>query len=62
MSLKDCLPRIDWFGLTTGFALFATGVLLTMTVVGAIIGIPMLLGSIALFTNTTTLRGTPCAA
>jgi hypothetical protein len=62
MSLKDCLPRTDWFGLTSGFVLFATGTVLTMTVIGAVIGIPMLLGSLALFTDNTTLRGTPCAS
>ena len=61
MTHKDCVPRIDWFGLTTGFALFATGTVLTMTVVGAVIGIPMFLGSLALFSEPTTLRGTPCA-
>jgi hypothetical protein len=56
------LPRTDWFGLATGFALFATGAVLTVTVIGAVIGIPMLLGSLALFTDNTTLRGTPCAS
>jgi hypothetical protein len=61
MSLKDCLPRTDWFGLASGLVLFATGAVLTMTVIGAVIGIPMLLGSLALFTDNTTLRGTPCA-
>jgi len=62
MSLRDCLPRTDWFGLATGFALFATGAALTVTVIGAVIGIPMLLGSLALFTDNTTLRGTPCTS
>jgi hypothetical protein len=62
MSLEECVPRTDWFGLASGFALFAAGIVLTVTVVGAVIGIPMVLGSFALFTDNTTLRGTPCAS
>lgn len=61
MKLENCMPRIDWFGLTTGFTLFGVGVMLTMTIVGAVIGIPMLLASLGLLTDHTTLRGTPCA-
>ena len=61
MTLKDCIPRTDWFGLTYGFFLFSTGVMLTLTVIGAVIGIPMLMVSLELFSNPTTLRGTPCA-
>lgn len=61
MTLKNCIPRIDWFGITTGFALFSLGVVLTMTVVGAVIGIPMLLMALGPLTDHTTLRGTPCA-
>jgi len=62
MSLEKCLPRTDWFGLASGFALLTTGTALTLTAIGAVIGIPMILGSFALFTNNTTLRGTPCAS
>ncbi len=62
MSLKECVPRTDWFGLASGFVLLATGAVLTVTAIGAVIGIPMVLGSFALFTNNTTLRGTPCAS
>lgn len=62
MSLRDCIPRTDWFGLLSGFALFGVGVILTVTVVGAIIGIPMLLAAVGLFQNHTTLRGTPCSS
>lgn len=61
MSLKDCIPRTDWFGLTVGFLLFATGAAFTATVAGAVIGIPMLLAALGLFEKPTTLRGTPCA-
>lgn len=61
MKLTNCIPRIDWFGLATGFVLFAIGVLLTMTFVGAVVGIPVLLVALGPLTNHTTLRGTPCA-
>lgn len=61
MTLMNCKPRTDWFGLAAGFTLFSLGVILTMTVVGAVIGIPMLLVSLGPLTNHTTLRGTPCA-
>ena len=62
MSITNCIPRTDWFGLTTGFALFTVGSFLTVTLIGAIIGVPMLLASIGLFDRPTTLRGTPCAS
>lgn len=62
MTITNCIPNIDWFGILTGMALFAAGVVLTATVVGAIVGIPMLLASLELFSNPTTLRGTPCAS
>ena len=62
MSLEECVPRTDWFGLASGFVLLATGAVLTVTAIGAVIGIPMILGSFALFTDNTTLRGTPCAS
>jgi len=61
MSITNCIPRTDWFGLVSGFLLFAVGSILTVTIVGAIIGVPMVLASIELFSNPTTLRGTPCA-
>lgn len=61
MSITNCIPRTDWFGLMSGFTLFAVGLVLTITFVGAIIGVPMLLASIELFSSPTTLRGTPCA-
>ncbi len=61
MRLTNCNPRIDWFGLIIGFGLFAIGVLLTMTFVGAVIGIPLLLMAMGLLTNHTTMRGTPCS-
>lgn len=61
MSVKNCIPRIDWFGLTVGFLLFAVGIVLTMTVVGAVIGIPMFLAAVGVFQKPTTLLGTPCA-
>jgi hypothetical protein len=62
MTITDCIPHTDWFGIFTGMALFAAGVVLTTTVVGAVVGIPMLLASLELFSNPTTLRGTPCAS
>ena len=61
MTIANCIPNTDWFGIFTGMALFAAGVVLTATVVRAIVGIPMLLASLELFSNPTTLRGTPCA-
>lgn len=61
MTLQNCKPKVDWFGLATGFAMFSIGVFFTMTFVGAVIGIPMLLASLGLLTDHTTLRGTPCA-
>ncbi len=61
MNTTQCIPHIDWFGLSTGAVLFGLGMILTATIVGAVIGIPLLLASLSLFDNPTTLRGTPCA-
>ena len=61
MSITNCIPRTDWFGLMSGFTLFAVGSILSITIVGAIVGVPMVLASIELFSSPTTLRGTPCA-
>jgi hypothetical protein len=61
MRTKDCVPRTDWFGIGLGFVLMLVGGALTLTWVGAIVGIPMVLGAIGLFDNPKTLRGTPCA-
>lgn len=61
MTRNNCKPNIDWFGLIVGSALFGTGTVLTTTVVGAIVGIPLILASLGLFSNPTTMRGTPCA-
>ncbi len=61
MKLRDCTPRMDWFGLVVGVGLLGIGVVLTVSVWGAILGIPAMLASVALLTNPTTLRGTPCA-
>lgn len=52
---------MDWFGLAVGVGLLGIGVVLTATAWGAIVGIPAMLASVALLTNPTTLRGTPCA-
>ena len=62
MTIAKCVPHTDWFGIFTGFALFGAGTILIATVVGALIGIPMVLASLELFSNPTTLRGTPCAS
>lgn len=61
MTIRNCVPHIDWFGIFSGFLLFSAGTILTATLIGAIIGIPMVLGSLELLTEPTTLRGTPCA-
>jgi hypothetical protein len=61
MNITKCIPHTDWFGITAGVVLFATGIVLTATVVGSIIGIPLFLASLSLFSKPTTLRGTPCA-
>jgi hypothetical protein len=61
MTIRNCVPNTDWFGIFTGFLLFSAGTILTATLIGAIIGIPMVLGSLELLTEPTTLRGTPCA-
>ena len=55
MSLTNCIPKTDWFGLVTGLTLFAVGVIHTMTVIGSIIGIRLLLASLALFEDHPTL-------
>jgi uncharacterized membrane protein YhiD involved in acid resistance len=52
---------MDWFGLAVGLGLMGIGIVLTVSVWGAIIGLPALVASVALLTNPTTLRGTPCA-
>ncbi len=61
MTSTNCHPRIDWFGLVVGAGLFTSGFLLTLTWIGAVIGVPVLLASLGLFINPTTMRGTPCA-
>lgn len=60
--MMNCSPRTDWIGFAVGAVLFALGTTLTLTVIGAIVGIPMVLMSLELITNPKTLRGTPCAA
>lgn len=60
-AITNCIPRIDWFGLTTGSMLFLVGSVLTLTWVGAAVGIPMLVASIGLFSRSETLLGTPGA-
>ncbi len=59
---RTCIPRIDWTGVVVGGVLFAAGTILTLTVVGALVGVPLLLTSVELMTRSETLRGTPCAA
>ena len=53
----------DPIGLGSGLSLVlvVTGAALTLTWIGALIGIPMFLVAIGLFENPKTLRGTPCA-
>lgn len=60
--MTKCIPKTDWIGFVAGATLFAFGATLTLTVIGAIIGIPIVLLSLELMTNPKTLRGTPCAA
>ncbi len=62
MKSRNCISRIDWFGLIVGFALFSVGGILTMTFVGAVVGVPLLLASLGPLTDHTTLLGTPCAS
>ena len=61
MTLKDCLPRTDWLVIGIGLLLMFTGGALTLTWVGAIVGIPMFLGAVELFANPKTVRGAQCA-
>jgi len=61
MTTNECVPRTDWFGIGVGFSLLLIGGALTLTWVGAIVGVPMVLGAIGLFDDSKTLRGTPCA-
>ncbi len=61
MTSTNCDPRIDWFGLVVGAGLFTIGFMFTLTWIGAVIGVPVLLASLGLFSKPTTLRGTPCA-
>lgn len=61
MKISECLPHTDWFGIGVGILLALIGVALTLTWVGAIVGVPLFLGSIQLFDDSKTLRGTPCA-
>jgi len=61
MTTNLCVPRTDWFGIGVGFSLLLIGGALTVTWVGAIVGVPMVLGAISLFGDSKTLRGTPCA-
>lgn len=57
----NCIPRTDWARLTAATVLAATGALLTATVIGAVVGIPLTLAAFAFYVEPKTLRGTPCA-
>lgn len=61
MRIEDCVPRIDWFGIGLGLFLMFVGVMLTLTWVGAIVGVPLFLASLELVSEGKTLLGTPCA-
>lgn len=61
MRNMECVPRIDWFGIVFGVGMVLVGGALTLTWVGAIVGVPLILASIQLFDDSKTLRGTPCA-
>ena len=50
IKLRDCTPRTDWFGLAVGLALTGIGIVLTVTVWGAIIGLPVMAAAVALLT------------
>lgn len=62
MTHQHCNPRFDWFGFTAAFAVFAVGSFLTATVIGAVIGIPLVLVSLGPLLDHKTLQGTPCAS
>ncbi|MFQ5968268.1 MAG: hypothetical protein ACE5MI_11760 [Acidimicrobiia bacterium] len=56
-----CVPRPDWAARIAGGIVMIAGVALTATMLGALIGIPLLLGGVGMIAAPPTLRGTPCA-
>lgn len=60
MRIKDCIPRTDW--LLVGFALLVMliGAVLTLTWIGAIVGVPMFVASLDLLYEPKTLRDPSC--
>lgn len=61
MTLKDCLPRTDWLLLGLAGLLMVVGTLLTLTWVGAIIGMPMFVAAVELLAAPKTVRNRACA-
>lgn len=61
MKLKDCLPRTDWLLIGLASALMVVGVLLTLTWVGAIFGVPMFVAAVELLAAPKTIRDRACA-
>lgn len=61
MKLNDCVPRTDWIFLGLGSLLMVVGASLTLTWIGAIIGIPIFLAALELITKPKTVRSTHCA-
>jgi hypothetical protein len=42
-TLRNCKDRVDWVGITLGVGIVAIGGFLSASVIGAIVGIPILL-------------------
>lgn len=60
MKLKNCLPRIDPLLIGLALSVMLVGTALTLTWVGAIIGVPMFIAGIELLSEPRTVRDKSC--
>lgn len=60
MKLTDCRPRFDWLLVLLALVVMVVGSVLTLTWVGAIVGVPMSAAALELLTKPKTVRDASC--
>jgi hypothetical protein len=50
-TARQCRDRLDWVGLSLGLALVVVGGFLSLTIIGIVIGAPLIVAALPLLTN-----------